>query len=86
MRLPLTRQDDRTSVDLEQVIRMVDYFMEHGFTYFDTAYPYHQGVSEVIARQDVYKRQSRVWADERIARFAHACGVHRPYHGGISSG
>ena len=38
MRLPLTNPSDQTSIDQEQVNRMVDYFLEKGFTYFDTAY------------------------------------------------
>lgn len=42
MRLPLTNPEDPTSVDLEQFCEMIDTFMDNGFTYFDTAYPYHQ--------------------------------------------
>ena len=38
MRLPVLNQEDPASVDLEQVCKMVDTFMERGFTYFDTAY------------------------------------------------
>ena len=42
MRLPLTNPEDPTSVDLKQFCEMIDTFMDNGFTYFDTAYPYHQ--------------------------------------------
>ena len=42
MRLPVLNQEDPASVDLEQVCKMVDTFMERGFTYFDTAYMYHK--------------------------------------------
>ena len=41
MRLPLTNTNDQKSVDLEQVKKMVDTFLAKGFTYFDTAYMYH---------------------------------------------
>ena len=37
MRLPLTDPNNDAKVDVEQVKRMVDLFMEKGFTYFDTA-------------------------------------------------
>lgn len=47
MRLPLKSQatDD---VDEAQVREMVRYALEHGVNYFDTAYPYHGGVSERV--------------------------------------
>ncbi|MCM1261419.1 MAG: aldo/keto reductase [Butyrivibrio sp.] len=45
MRLPL-REDG--SIDEEQVFAMVKYAGEHGVNYYDTAYPYHQGNSEVV--------------------------------------
>jgi len=67
MRLPLTDKDDFKSVDQEQVNKMVDTFMEAGFNYFDTAYPYHDGVSEVAFRKAVverYPRDSFVVADK----------------------
>lgn len=67
MRLPLTDKDDLKSVDQEQVNKMVDTFMEAGFNYFDTAYPYHDGVSEVAFRKAVverYPRDSFVVADK----------------------
>jgi len=46
MRLPLLSAavDD---VDEKQTAEMVRYAIEHGVNYFDTAYPYHGGVSEV---------------------------------------
>lgn len=46
MRLPLHDASDLASIDIEATKRMVDRFMERGFTYFDTAYPYHNGRSE----------------------------------------
>ena len=38
MRLPLLDKNDSASVDIEQVKKMVDTFIDKGFTYFDTAY------------------------------------------------
>jgi predicted aldo/keto reductase-like oxidoreductase len=37
MRLPLLNKDDPTSFDYELLYKLVDAFMERGFTYFDTA-------------------------------------------------
>ncbi|MCM1050297.1 MAG: aldo/keto reductase [Clostridiales bacterium] len=45
MRLPL-KEDG--SIDEEQVFAMVKYAGEHGVNYYDTAYPYHQGNSEIV--------------------------------------
>lgn len=59
MRLPLLDQEDQSSIDIEAVKRMVDTFMENGFTYFDTAYPYHRGNSEAAFREAVAKRYPR---------------------------
>ncbi len=46
MRLPLL--EDGKSIDEEQVFKMTDYAIENGVNYFDTAYPYHGGLSEVV--------------------------------------
>lgn len=48
MRLPLLADTPGTPVDEAQVERMVDYAIAHGVNYFDTAYPYHNGLSEII--------------------------------------
>ena len=37
MRLPMTDKDDPKSIDKEMLKKMVDIFLERGFTYFDTA-------------------------------------------------
>ena len=42
MRLPMNGEE----VDLEQTCKMVDKYMDLGFTYFDTAYVYMNGKSE----------------------------------------
>lgn len=59
MRLPLKDQNDPKSVDFEQVCRMVDTFLERGFTYFDTAYMYHEFMSEEVLRKALVERHSR---------------------------
>ncbi|MDR0883432.1 MAG: aldo/keto reductase [Oscillospiraceae bacterium] len=59
MRLPQTDAADTKSIDLPQVVRMVDHFLAHGFRYFDTAYPYHAGVSEEAIRQTLVERYPR---------------------------
>lgn len=59
MRLPLTDTDDLTKIDLEAVKEMVDLYLSKGFTYFDTAYPYHGGKSEEAFREAVVKRYPR---------------------------
>lgn len=59
MRLPLTDPEDFTKVDMAQVERMVDTFLERGFTYFDTAYMYHEFQSENIIRKALVERHDR---------------------------
>lgn len=59
MRLPLTEEGNPKSIDQETVNRMVDHFLENGFTYFDTGYPYHQGMSEVAAKRALVDRYPR---------------------------
>ena len=44
MRLPV---DENGVIDQQQVNEMTDYALAHGVNYFDTAYPYHEGLSEV---------------------------------------
>ena len=56
MRLPLLNKEDPKSIDLEQFKKMTDMFMERGFTYFDTAYPYHEECSEAALREALVKR------------------------------
>ena len=57
MRLPLK---DDGSIDQNQVNEMTDYAMAHGVNYFDTAYPYHDGRSEIAIGKALakYPRES----------------------------
>ncbi len=55
MRLPMQGEE----VDCSAVCRMVDTYMEAGLNYFDTAYVYHSGESERIAKECIVKRYPR---------------------------
>lgn len=57
MRLPLCEDG---SVDVAQTEEMMAYAFEHGVNYIDTAYPYHDGLSETIMGQILskYPRES----------------------------
>ena len=59
MRLPILSQDNPASVDINTLNQMVDTFIEKGFTYFDTAYMYHMGESEIAIRETLVKRHKR---------------------------
>lgn len=59
MRLPLKNKDDQTSIDYDLLNKMVDKFMERGFTYFDTAWMYMGHESEVAIRKAVVERYPR---------------------------
>ena len=55
MRLP----EKNGAVDLDRVCTMVDSYMQMDKRYFDTAYVYHGGKSEVVARETIVKRYPR---------------------------
>ena len=57
MRLPATAGGDQ--IDLQQFSRMVDEFLAHGFTYFDTSYVYHGGRSEGALKTALVERHPR---------------------------
>lgn len=59
MRLPVKNQNDLASIDMDIVNKMVDTFLERGFTYFDTAYMYHMNKSEIAIREALVKRHNR---------------------------
>ncbi len=59
MRLPLTDASDPASIDVEQVKKMVDIFIEKGFTYFDTAWMYCGFQSESVAKKALVERYPR---------------------------
>ena len=55
MRLPM--KDNQ--VDIEQTNAMVDYFLDNGFNYFDTAHGYLQGLSEKAVKTCLSSRHDR---------------------------
>ena len=55
MRLPLKDGE----IDLAETSRMVDYFLEQGFNYFDTAHGYLQGRSETALKTCLTSRHPR---------------------------
>ena len=59
MRLPLTDPENQKSIDLAQFEKMVDTFLDRGFTYFDTAYMYHDYESETAVRKALVERHPR---------------------------
>ena len=58
MRLP-QRSTDPTDIDREQLKKMVDAFLQAGFTYFDTSWAYHNGSSEAAIRECLVERHPR---------------------------
>lgn len=59
MRLPLRSNDD-ADIDVEKTKEMVAYAMEHGINYYDTAWGYHNGQSEIVLGEalNAYPRES----------------------------
>ena len=55
MRLPLLN-GEFNQVDKPALNQMVDYFLEHGFTYFDTAWFYHKCQSEAALKECLVER------------------------------
>ena len=76
MRLPMLGSE----VDIEQTKQMVDLFLGHGYTYFDTAYGYIDGKSEQAAKEAIVDRYPResfqlatklpAWAGPKTAKEA----------------
>ncbi len=59
MRLPSLDSNDPSKIDIEQTCKMVDTFLERGFTYFDTAWMYCGFESENAIRQALVERHPR---------------------------
>lgn len=59
MRLPLRSSDD-ADIDVEKTKEMVAYAMENGINYYDTAWGYHNGQSEIVLGEilNAYPRES----------------------------
>lgn len=59
MRLPVFDESDRSTVDVIEVKKMVDLYMERGFNYFDTAHRYNDEMSEPVIHEALVKRYPR---------------------------
>lgn len=59
MRLPQTDINDPKSIDMEEFEKMVDYYIEQGFNYFDTSYAYHNETSEGALKKVLVERYPR---------------------------
>ena len=59
MRMPQNDKANAADVDVEQVKKMVDLFIEKGFTYFDTALMYNGFASEAVAKEAIVDRYPR---------------------------
>ncbi len=58
MRLPLTAEK---AIDETELQRMVDYAMDQGVNYYDTAWPYHGGMSEICIGRALAKYPREKW-------------------------
>lgn len=65
MRLPKV-QKDRQDIDDTAAQQLIDYAYAHGVNYYDTAYPYHEGMSETFIGRALkkYPRESFYLADK----------------------
>lgn len=66
MRLPIL-DGDVERIDDEAFCQMIDTYLEQGFNYFDTAYPYHNQKSEAAVKRclvDRYDRERFLLADK----------------------
>ena len=58
MRLPLTAEK---AIDGQELQRMVDFALAQGVNYFDTAWPYHGGTSELAVGKALAKHPRETW-------------------------
>lgn len=63
MRLPVTEENE---IDYKRTEEMIDYAYNNGINYFDTAYPYHDGKSEIVIGSILkkYPRNTFLLADK----------------------
>ena len=59
MRLPVTDKNNPATIDMEEFTKMVDYYMDQGFDYFDTSYAYHNEKSEEALKKALIERYPR---------------------------
>ena len=59
MRLPQTDADNPASIDIDEFTKMIDYYLNQGFDYFDTSYAYHNETSENALKKALVERYPR---------------------------
>lgn len=59
MRLPVKQEDPKHAIDYDKATEIIDYAMKEGINYYDTAYVYHNGESEVFLGNALVKRYPR---------------------------
>ncbi|MBE6712231.1 MAG: 4Fe-4S dicluster domain-containing protein [Ruminococcaceae bacterium] len=66
MRFPVIKGGTPADIDYAQTEEMIRYAMDKGVNYFDTAYPYHNGMSETVLGKILsqYPRESYFLADK----------------------
>lgn len=78
MRLPM--EDGK--VDVKETCKMVDYFLENGFNYFDTAHGYLEGKSELAVKECLtsrYPREAYILTDKLSSDYFNKEEEIRPY-------
>lgn len=78
MRLPM--EDGK--VDVKETCKMVDYFLENGFNYFDTAHGYLEGKSELAVKECLtsrYPREAYILTDKLSSGYFNKEEEIRPY-------
>jgi predicted aldo/keto reductase-like oxidoreductase len=61
MRLPTVGSGSETQIDERATEKMVAYAVEHGVNYFDTAWGYHNGQSEIVLGKALSKYPRETW-------------------------
>ncbi|UYO64341.1 aldo/keto reductase [Acetobacterium wieringae] len=72
LRLPVFDPNNQQGIDYETLTKMIDIFMEQGFSYYDTSYIYHGGLSEDAlgkALVDRYPRDSFLLSTKMPIKF-----------------
>jgi len=68
-RVPTDSFDPERSIDQEETARMIEYAIDHGVNYFDTAYNYHGGKSEVVLGELLKPYRDRVLIATKLPVF-----------------
>ena len=67
---PTDSFDPARSIDEEETARMIGYAIDHGVNYFDTAYSYHGGKSEVVLGKMLKPYRDRINVATKLPVFS----------------